>query len=348
MAIERILVVLPNWVGDVVLASPVLAALRRRFARARVTFLLRAGLRDVVAGGGWHDAELRWPPRRLGASRRLVGAIRRERFDVALLLTNSFRSAMIAWLAGVPRRVGYARDWRSWLLTDRLRPMRRAGAFVPVPMTAYYANIAERIDCPVTDLRLRLGVTAEDEAAAARLRAHHRLAPGEPYAVVNPGAAFGSAKCWPPERFAEACALLRERHGLRSVIVGSPGEAPLMRAIAAAARGAAVCCLEPGTTLGSLKPLIRDAALLLCNDTGPRHYGIAFGTPTVTIFGPTDPAWTATDSACEVRLREPVECGPCHLRECPLDHACMTRITSAAVLDAAERLLGRRDELVMT
>lgn len=343
---RRLLVVIPNWVGDVVLATPVLAALRARYAHARITYLMRRYVAEIVDGGGWHDAAVHWPEGR-GLTRevrtlRLAGRLNRERFEVALLLTNSFRSALVAWQARIPRRVGYARDGRGWLLTDRLRPVRRDGDFVPSPVLPYYIALAERIGCPVGDRHLRLGITPAQERAGQELLQHYGLDDGRPYALVNPGAAFGAAKCWLPERFAEVCDRLAEQHGLRAVLVGAPGEAALMRTIAGQAHTPVICCDQPGTTLGTLKVLARGAALLVCNDTGPRHYGSAFDVPTVTIFGPTHQEWTDTDYAGEIKLQVPVECGPCQLRVCPLDLRCMTGLTTDMVMHAVAAVLARR------
>lgn len=340
---RRILVTIPNWVGDVVLATPVLAALRACFAGAQITYLMRRYVREVVEGGGWHDAEVFWPER-AGWRRQLrtfdlAGRLRAGRFDLALLLTNSFRSALLARLARIRRRVGYARDGRSWLLTDRLKPLKRDGQFVPSPVLDYYAKLAEHVGCVVADRKLRLAITPQQEGAGAELARHYGLDHGRPYAVINPGAAFGAAKCWLPERFAEVCDRLRTELNLLSVIVGAPGESPLMREIARRAKTEVICCDEPGTTLGSLKILIRDAALLICNDTGPRHYGNAFDVPTVTIFGPTHQEWTDTDYAGEIKIQVPVECGPCQLPTCPLDLRCMAGVTTEMVMARIRRLL---------
>ncbi|TWT43884.1 ADP-heptose--LPS heptosyltransferase 2 [Phycisphaerae bacterium RAS1] len=350
--IQRLIVFLPNWVGDLVMATPILEALRRQLPAARIAVLLRPHLSPVLAGGGWHDAELHWPARgrMLGHDglMHLARAIRKQQFDAALMLTNSFRSAAAAWLAGIPRRIGYARDGRGLLLTDRLHPPKHGGQFVPTALINYFAPLAERLGVAVSDRRTRLGVTPDEERAARELLQHYGLmtsaADGpaacvQPYAVINPGAAFGAAKCWLPERFAQVCDALNEQCGLTSLICGAPREAPLMRLIASHARRRVICCENPGTSLGSLKPLIRDAAVLVCNDSGPRHYGIALGTPTVTIFGPTHQEWTHTDGAGEIRLQEPVECGPCQLRVCPLDHRCMRGVRAEHVMAAAAAVM---------
>ncbi len=344
--LRRLLVVLPNWVGDVVLATPVLAALRDGLPGVQITYLMRPYVAEIVAGGGWHDGERFWPtrgrrdaapPRGLAA---LVADIRRDRYDAALLLSNSFRSALVAALARIPRRIGYARDGRSALLTQRLWPARRNGDYLPTPMFYYYAALARRLGCAVTCPRLRLGVTPEQERDGRQLKRHYAL-DDLPYAIVNPGAAYGAAKCWPADRFAQTCDRLSRDVGLRPVLVGAGAEAALLREIAAQARCPVVCCTEPATSLGSLKVLVRDAQLLVCNDTGPRHYGNAFDVPTLTIFGPTFQAWTDTGYAREIKLQEPVACGPCMLRTCPLDHRCMTRVTVDSVMASVHRLLAR-------
>lgn len=342
---QRVLVVIPNWVGDVVLATPALAALRRGLADARISFLMRRYVAEVLDGGGWSDDAVYWPAerglRREWAGWRLARALRAEGYDLAVLLTNSFRAAWTAWCARIPQRIGFDRDARGWMLTHRLLPLREEGRFVPTSVLGSYCQLADAAGGHVTDRKLRLGVTASQEAAAEALRRHYGLEPGAAYAVINPGAAFGAAKCWPAECFSALCDRLRDALGLRAVIVGAPGEAPLMRRIAENCRTAAICCDAPGTTLGSLKPLIRDASLLVCNDTGPRHYGNAFDTPTVTIFGPTHQAWTETGYDREVCLQRKVPCGPCQLRVCPIDHRCMTEMTVDMVFAAAEHLLRR-------
>lgn len=337
---QSILVVIPNWVGDVVLATPTLHSLRRRFPKARITFLLRRYVTEVIDGGGWHD-ELAFWPRSRAEGRALLHQLRGANHSVAILLTNSFRSAWTVWRGGARRRVGYARELRSWLLTDVLKPARSRGRFVPGPMLDYYAALAAHIGCPVTDRQVRLGITPAQEEAGKQLAQYYQLTPGQ-YVIINPGAAYGAAKCWQPEGFAAVIDALRTKTGLRSAIVGAPGEAPLMRRIAELSCTGPACCTDPGTTLGSLKPLVRDAALVVCNDTGPRHYGNAFGIPTVTIFGPTFQAWTDTGYVGEIKLQAEVPCGPCMKRVCPLDHRCMKLISPEQVVDAAMRLLRAR------
>lgn len=328
------------------MATPILAALREHFANAHIAHLARPYVTDLLDGCGWCDAVLHWPRSKgiksYADTIALSRELRRERFDAVVLLTNSFRSALVSWFAGIPRRVGYDRDGRGGMLTDRLQPLKSGGEYVPVPMLPYYSALAERVGCEVPDQKLRLGVSDEQEAEGERLIQHYQLEPGR-YVVINPGAAFGAAKCWLPENFAGVCDRVRSDLDLVPVLVGAPGERPLLEAIAADCAKPPVYCMDPGTTLGSLKVIIRDAALLICNDTGPRHYGNAFNTPTVTIFGPTYREWTDCHYELEINLQELVPCGPCQLKRCPLDLECMRAITVDRVMSAASGLLAREE-----
>jgi heptosyltransferase-2 len=267
-----------------------------------------------------------------------VARIRAGGFDTGVLLTNSFRGAALLFRGRVKRRVGYARDGRSLLLTEALSPLKNDAGFVPISMVPYYAALTERLGCGVSDARLELGISPLQEQQGRQLLTHYGLEVGR-YVAINPGAAFGAAKCWPAGRFAELCRRIGSEFGLRCAILGGSGERALMRSIARDAGGAAVSCDDPPTTLGSMKVLIRDCAALVCNDTGPRHYGLAFGRPTITIFGPTDPAWTETHAACEKKLRVSVPCGPCQLRTCPIDHRCMTMISVETAAAAVQQAL---------
>ncbi|MCA9244025.1 MAG: lipopolysaccharide heptosyltransferase II [Phycisphaerales bacterium] len=342
IAARRILVVLPNWVGDVVLATPALRALRAGAGEARIDYLLRPYLRDVLDGSRLNDGEYHWSTAkglsRLSEDATLARKLSTEKYDTAILFTNSWRSALLTRAARIPRRVGYAREARGWLLTDKLYHMRENGRFVPSPITPDYARLVEQLGISVNDRKLRLDVTDAHEGAAAQLRAHYDMAPKR-YAVINPGGAFGAAKLWLPDRFAAVCDGLHADHGLKSVIVGAPREADLLRDISSRAASRPVPLIDPPTTLGSLKAIIRDAAIMICNDTGPRHYANAFDTPTVAVFGPTHQEWTDTGYAGEIKLQIPVDCGPCQKKTCPLDHRCMTGLTADMALQAADTLL---------
>lgn len=326
------------------MATPALRAVRRRYRHARIVHLVRPYAACVLEGTGFADETCYWPARRGGSGKgygSLLLRLRRERFDLALLFLNSFRSAWVALLSGARRRVGYARDGRSWLLTDRLMPKRSGRRFIPVPALDYYAELARFVACDDIEDRLELVAGPDDEAAIDR-----RVGPegeGGPLVVLNPGANFGAAKCWPPEYFAALSDQLVTRYGARVVASMVPAEREIADRLATAAREPIEIFIDPPLGLGPLKALIRRADLLITNDTGPRHFAAAFDTPVVTVFGSSDPAWTDTRYAKERIVRLALDCQPCMKRVCPLKHHhCMRQLEPAMVLEAVEEMLSVR------
>ncbi len=338
---RRILVSVPNWVGDAVMATPALEAIRREFPSAHIVHLLRPYVADVLAGTGLADENLHWPIGRSPIKTfRLVREIRSRRFDTAVLLTNSFRSAAVVALGGIARCVGYARDGRSWLLTDRLKPPKRNGRFVPIPAIDYYNEVAARLGCTAVSRRMTLATVLEDEAALDRRLGRHD--PARPLVVLNPGANYGSAKCWPAVKYAALADALVDRYNARVVASLGPKERAIADELAASARRPIEIFVDPPLGLGPLKALIRRCRLLITNDTGPRHFAPAFGVPVVTIFGSSDPAWTVTYFDQERNVSLDLDCQPCMERVCPLKHHnCMKMLEPDLVLKAADEFLGR-------
>ncbi len=343
---KRILIVLPNWIGDVVLATPALAAIRARHAAARIVFLARRYVADVVRHSGWMDEVLFWPQRSADAGGprstwALLRRLRRERFDLAVLLPNSFRSALAAWLGGARRRIGYARDGRGALLTDRLSQPTVNGRRLAVSMLDSYAALAAAAGCREVGRRPTLAVGPDDEAAlAARLGPPD---PTRPLVMVNPGGAYGTAKLWSAERFAAVGDALAREFGARVVMSGTPAERPIAQTIARCAQERPTLCFDPPLGIGPLKALARRADLLVTNDTGPRHFAVAFGVPVVTVFGPTDPAWTESGFELERKVMLALDCMPCQQKVCPLGHTnCMVQLETERVLEAARDLLRKR------
>ena len=343
---RSLLVVLPNWVGDCVMATPVYRALRAHFRRAKITFLVQPYLRELLGGARWMDECVFWPPR-AGCQpwrrdyRELVGRLKAESFDAAILLPNTFRAALIAWQAGARRRAGYDRDGRGWLLTDRMPVKNRVnGKYQPMPLVEYLADLVEALGCHRPDDRLELFTTLECETAVEdRLRAHG-LENHFPRVLICPGAKFGMSKVWLPERFAAVADRLIETRRAAVIVSPGPGEEPLAEAIIAAMRRPAVNLQDPVLSLGELKSLMKRSHLLLGNDTGPRHLARAFNVPIVTVFGPTFAQWTATSYAAERILQIPVDCGPCHKKVCPFGHLkCMTGVNAEMVFAACNDLL---------
>lgn len=336
---SNILIRAPNWIGDLVMATASFADVRRAFPAARITILLRPGRDKVLSGSNDFDAVFLDRAKSSPAALwRLARELRALRFDLAFLYPNSFQTALVAFLARIPRRVGYRRNLRSLLLTDGVDYAREGGQRVPVPMPLFYAKLLDAVGVPRGDLRPRLQVPPDVEEKARLLRAELGVAQGEALIGLNPGASFGASKLWPAERFAALGDALTERYGLRTLLLIGPGEEPIAEAIRSRMRRAPVYDPTRLIPLDLLKPIVRDLRLLVTTDTGPRHYAVAFDVPTAVIMGPTDPRYTAIHLERSEVIRHDVPCGPCHLKVCPLDHRCMVGIGPQEVLDRIERL----------
>jgi len=304
---RRVLVVLPSWVGDVVMATPMLRALRALYGEARITGLIQGYVAPVLDASPWCDEliELGEGDGVLGTARRL----RRERFDLAVVLPGSFRSGLMVWMSGVRRRVGYAREGRGMLLTDRLSPPREGGRYAPVAAVRYYLALAEHLGARAPSLSVELFTrAADDERAAALLRAAgvepDSARRGVPLVLLNPGAATkGEAKLWPAERFAAVADALIERRGAAVVVNGSPKERAVLDAVHRAARGELIDLPARGGDLALLKSIARLSDVMITNDTGGRHIAAAMGAAVVSLFGPTDPAWTVLEEVDERIIR---------------------------------------------
>ncbi len=342
---ERIVIRCPNWVGDVVMATPALRCLRKSFPGAAITIVLRKPLLKILQGAPWFDEAIETETDRgwrgMGLFLALVQALRKRKFDLGLLLTNSFNSALLFRLAGVQRRVGYSRDARDFLLTDALPRASKNGKFLPTYTGDTFLTLCERVGGTVAERRLELFATREDERRAEEILAAGKAEGGRPFVLVNPGASFGSSKLWAPERFAWVADRLAERHGLGVLICGSPSERAIGEKIRSAMEHPALLLPDCGALydLGALKALVKRCALLLTLDSGPRHFAVAFDRPAVTLMGPNSPLYTETPLERGEVVRVDVDCGPCQKKECPTDLRCMTLITAEKVLEACERQL---------
>ena len=350
---ERILVVQPSWVGDAVMATPTLRALRLLYPAAQISYLMRRYVKDLYAGMPWADRLLTHRTGKTTAKAGkgtfdLAGRLRSGKFDLAVLLPNSFKSALICKMAGVGRIVGYDRDGRGFLLTDRLIPAKEKGKFVPSPIIHAYMALARYLGSDSRDLRMELFVTDAERRAADDVFARCGLDPAlerphsagrPPLVLLNPGAQYGAAKLWKAEHFAAVVDRFVDELGATVLLSATPKERHIVEAIRGHMRRPAVDLSVAGMTLGSLKEVVRRCDLMVTNDTGPRHVAAALGVPVVTVFGPTFPEWTDIYYPAERQVSVPVFCGPCQLKVCPLDHRCMTGVTPAMVWDASLQLL---------
>jgi heptosyltransferase-2 len=341
--IKKILVRGPNWLGDAVMCEPALRGLRRLFPDAHITLLVKPAVVDLFAG---HPALTRvltydTKGRHAGLSGKwtLAGQLRRQGFDLAILFQNAFEAAFLTFLAGVPRRYGYATDGRSLLLSD---PVAVPDRSMLVHQVRYYWDLLKPLGLTGDPPAPELVVFPEEEQAMAGRFVQSGLTATDVVVGINPGSTYGEAKRWLPERFADVterlCRTIRESPGqhVSVVIFGAKGEEPLGQEIAARLSSRSLV-LSGATTIRELMAAVKRCSVLLTNDTGPMHMAAAFQVPVVAIFGPTDWRTTSPFGSTHAIVRQPVDCAPCLLRECPIDHRCMTRVTVDQVYEAATK-----------
>lgn len=344
---SRILVRATNWLGDAIMSLPALAALRRRFPEARIDILARPWVAGLYRFEPFADRIIPYQPRGggLGAIDRLSTSsrLRSQAYDCALLLQNAFDAALIAWLARIPLRVGYARDGRTALLSRAIAVP--SNGEIPPHESFYYLELLRRAgwlealpDEPSTRLE-----GAARARAAGRARFDSEDWSG-PVVGVSPGAAFGTAKRWLPDRFAAAAVRLAGELGARVAVFGSTDESGLCRQVCEliAAGGAETRSFAGQTSLEEFIERAAACSLMLTNDSGAMHVGAALGTPTVAVFGPTNHVATGPAGPLARVVRVAVECAPCQLRHCPIDHRCMTGVTSEMVVKAGLELIQKK------
>ena len=296
---------MPSWLGDCVMATPALELIRRSLPGWFIGGLVRPGMNELLAGTDVFDELHVERSSGVFGPKFVAAKIRPRCYDTALLLTNSFSTALIVRIAGIPRRIGYDRDARALLLTDRLQaPKRAKGGWAPIPAVTYYMHAARCLldsahprelaaDAALPTEPMRLAMTTKDKESAHAILIKANIVPGMRYAILNPGG-NNPAKRWPASRFAQLADHIHRAHNMVILVNGSPNEAELAHQIVQSCNALtpAASLPELGIEIGALKAIIAGASLLVTNDTGPRHLGIAFGVPTVSLFGPTDHRWT--------------------------------------------------------
>ncbi len=353
---KRLLVVCPSWVGDAVMATPALRRLRQNLPGAYIGALVRPGIDQVLDGLGLFDEVHTIRSQGFMGPKRAAAGVRGRAYEAALLLTNSFSTALSVRMALIQRRIGYERDGRGVLLTDRLTAPRTERGWAVVPAVSYYWFAAgaalgddarslaapalverERVETGLpAGVFMELGITDRDRAEGAATLASAGIR-GK-YAILNPGG-NNEAKRWPAERFVEVGRVL-SRRGLRVAVNGSPAEATLCDDIAAEIEGGASLPAH-GNTLRGLKSIVAGASVMVTNDTGPRHFAVAAGVPTVSLFGPTDPRWTSVPTKSREAIvvadptLDPAEVSNDHAERCAIG-----KIEVERVVEAVDRVLG--------
>lgn len=354
-ATSHVMIRLPNWVGDAVMSVPALHELRRIFIDSRVTLVARPWVAGLFAGEGLADeiihlSDVRGPFGFVRGFMRDARRLKRERFDIAVLLQNAFGAALLSRAAGVRKIIGYPTDGRRGLL-DQVVPLERDNR--TSHQVFYYLNIAANIERALTGKSSErfegtaphLSVSADQRdharrfltAAGVTIGGNGQAASAPLILALNPGATNSRAKRWPAERFAQAADRLSEKHGFQSIIIGSAGDLDVASEVAARMNSPAVV-LAGQTSIAELKGVLSSASLVISNDTGTAHASAALGVPTVVVFGPTEHLTTRPLSDAAMVVRGDVECSPCMLRDCPIDHRCMTQVEVSDVCRAAESL----------
>ncbi len=342
---------LPNWVGDAVIAVPALRELRRVLARAQITFVARPWVSGLFDGEGLADRVIPVDDARgFGESaKQFIRARRRlgrERFDLAVLLQNAFGAALLARASGARVVAGYPTDARRLLLN---LPVGFEPNYKSRHQVFYYLNIAAHLERAMSgESRVDfdsphpwLKATEEQKESAQRLLSRSSSASltlHERLVAINPGATNSRAKQWSAERFAETADRLAARDGFRAVIVGTAGDIQAANEVASRMRTPALV-LAGQTSIAELKGVLACSSLVISNDTGTAHVSAALGVPTVVVFGPTDHTSTRPFSDMAAVVRHQVECSPCMLRDCPIDHRCMTRVEVDDVYRAAREMI---------
>lgn len=327
------------------MCEPALRGLQRLFPEAQIALLVKPAVADLFAGHPALTRVLTYDSngKHAGLPGKwiLAGQLRQQGFDLSVLFQNAFEAAFLTFLAGVPRRYGYATDGRSLLLSHPVAPPDRRAL---VHQVRYYWDLLKPLGLTGDPPAPELVVFPEEEQAMAGRFAQGGVTASDVVIGVNPGSTYGEAKRWFPERFAEVterlCRTMREsrEQQVSVIILGAKGEERLGREIAARLSSRSLV-LSGATTIRELMAALKRCAMLLTNDTGPMHIASAFKIPVVAIFGPTDWRTTSPFGDAHAIVRQPVDCAPCLLRECPIDHRCMTRVTVDQVYEAATKQL---------
>jgi heptosyltransferase-2 len=335
---DNILVWLPSPMGDAILCTPALRAIRKKFASSRITFLGNGVVRQVLFPTNFADA---WFESN-GSFFAMVRTLRVLNFTHVILFKNSFGSALACFLAGIPNRIGYAREGRGILLTERLYPPRLpSGDFKPISMVDYYLDLAAWVGSDVQDRRIELSIGLPD-AELIKTKIPHVFNSQGPVVILVPGAAAGPSKRWSAERFTRIADWLTEKYNATVVLSVAPNadEKHIAERIVDDAKHKPINLGDTPVGLGELKALIAVADLVICNDTGPRHIAIGLKRKVITLVGPNNPAWTDPGYADEVFIKGNAPCAPCDKPVCrESSHFCMEAITVEMVRNAAAKVL---------
>ncbi|MBW2451744.1 MAG: lipopolysaccharide heptosyltransferase II [Deltaproteobacteria bacterium] len=325
------------------MATPVFECLRQNLPDVRITALTRSYNAKIIEVEPWLDAVIPCSDQTIDDLLKTAQAVRNSGADTAILLPNSIRSYLPVRMGGIKKIFGYRRGGRKIFLDGPL-PKKSQNGILPMPMIHYYLELCKWLGLDVPDdPKPCLSVSEELNSLADQLFEQYQIKPEDRVIGFNPGAKFGSSKCWPPQYFANLADLMKDQWDCKILLFVGPGEDTIAEEICKLSNAAVINTGPDRIDLALLKPMIRRCDLLVTNDTGPRHYAVAFDRPVVVIMGPTDPRYTNSNLEHTIILRKDLPCAPCHEKECVQQHECMQDITPERVMAAAQTLLTKPD-----
>jgi lipopolysaccharide heptosyltransferase II len=339
---KNIIIRMPNWLGDVVMATPLLKDLRDYFPKCHITAMCQANVAPLLKEDPHINEVLSFTKQSgwiHGKHNSLIKALRFGGYDLGILTTNSLSSAWWFWRGNVYNRLGYAANFRSFLLNKAIS-FPKEKEFQHQVIT--YKMLLTPLGIPVSDNPLNLVVTDEELSLSRQTFKKYGAHVGEHIIIgINPGAAFGSAKCWLPERFAHVTKKLLQNPNVRIVYFGDQNTVPLVKDICKNLPDS-VINLTGKTSIRELMAHIANCSAMLSNDSGPMHIAAALKTPLVAIFGSTSDVKTSPYEHGTV-IHKHVECSPCYQRVCPIDFKCMTQIQVDEVCQEILKLINHTE-----
>jgi heptosyltransferase-2 len=343
-SVKTIMVRCPNWVGDIVMATPLFACLRENFPDTRIYACIRKYARGIIEDSPWFDGIIACNDKEVRGFLQTIKEIKAIKPDMAILLPSSIRSFLTAKLGGAGFIYGYKRNIRKFFMSGGPEPVRANGGIKPVPMVYYYLEICRYLGMKISETpKPKLYISGQLREDGEINLQKYGISEKDRVVGLNPGASFGSSKCWPSENFARLAELIEGELHCKVILFVGPGEEEIAKAIVEKSRAKIIDTASDILDLAQLKPVIKRCNLLVTNDTGPRHYAVALDVPVVVLMGPTNPGYTDANLDRTVVIREEIDCSPCHKKICPTDHRCMKDITPEKVFEEVKKLLKEFD-----
>lgn len=346
LKVKKILIRCPNWIGDVMLSIPSVSAVRKAFPSAYISILIKSNLSPLLEGNPDINEIISFEPDLMSVTEKLkfYRGLKDKNFDLAILLTNSFESALSVYLAGIKERIGYKKDMRGIFLTEKIpMPSRKSPRMHQSDFYITLIKIISEVRSQKPEVRINkvsFYIPEDIQDSVDKFWDEKGLSKKSPLIGMNIGASYGSAKRWFPERFAELGDMIYSELKGEVILFGGSGDFNIEAEIKGRMNNKAISMVGK-TTLKSLAAMIKRCHLFITNDSGPMHIAAAVGTPIVAIFGSTDPNETSPLSGNYKIVRKSVDCSPCWKRECPTDHKCMELIGVSDVMNAVMEMLGK-------